>query len=91
MKLKHIAIGMVLAMAASNASAATLEEATAAVEAAKQSGFYWLNTDKLLENAQQAQVNKDTEKMNEFIEQVMTQTAGALAQAEAAKTAGPTF
>jgi hypothetical protein len=91
MNLKHIATGLVLAMATSTASAATLEEATAAVEAARQSGFYWLHTDKLLENAQQAQINKDTDKMNAFIEQVMTQAAGALAQAEAAKTAGPTF
>ena len=91
MKLKDIVTGLLLALATSHVTAATLEEATAAVDAAKQTGFYWLNTDDLLEAAQQAEVNKDTARMNELIEQVMIQTAGALAQAEAAKTAGPTF
>lgn len=89
MKLKCVIAGLVLSLTAVSASAATFEEAEAAVAATQEAGFPWLSTASLLRKAKKAKENNDTPNLEKFISLIMKETAASMYQAELAKKAGP--
>jgi len=91
MKLNLIIAGLALSLAASSASAVTMDEAKAAVKAANKSGYAWTTTAKLLKKAEKAMKKNKEDKAQKYLEQVMFQTSMSMKQAEVAKTAGPNF
>ena len=91
MKLNLIIAGLALTLATSSASAVTLDEAKAAIKAAKQSGYPWTTTGSLIKKAEKALKKSDTEKAEKYLKQIMMHTSMSLKQAELAKKAGPNF
>jgi len=91
MKLNLIIAGLALTLAASSASATTLDEAEAAIKAAKKSGYQWTTTNSLLKKAKKALKDKDTAKADKYLAEIMLQSNMSIAQAETAKKAGPIF
>jgi len=91
MKLKCIIAGLALSVASIGASAASFEEAEAAVKTAAEAGFPWTTTQRLLKKAKKAKANNDAAHLEKFIADIMKETAAAMYQAELAKKAGPRF
>ena len=91
MKLNLIIAGMALSLAASSASAVTLDEAAAAIKAAKKSGYPWTTTGKLMKKAEKALKKNDAAKAEQYLKEIMLHTSLSMKQAEAAKKAGPNF
>ena len=91
MKLNVIMAGLALTLAASSASAVTLDEAAAAIKAAKQSGYPWTTTSSLMKKAEKALKKNDADKAEKYLKQIMLHTSMSMKQAEIAKKAGPNF
>jgi len=91
MKFNLIIAGLALTLAASNTSAATIDEAEAAIKAASKSGYNWTTTKSLLSKAKKALKKKDSDKAEKYLAQIMLHTSMSIAQAETAKSAGPSF
>jgi len=91
MKLNLIIAGFALTLATTSASAVTLDEAKAAIEAAKQSGYPWTTTGTLMKRAEKALKENEADKAQKYLEQIMLHTRMSIKQAETAKTAGPNF
>lgn len=91
MNLKNVIAGLVLSFAAAGASAATFEEAKAAVQATKAAGFSWTTTATLLKKAKKAHENKDAPNLEKFTAQIMKEVAASMYQAEQSEKAGPRF
>jgi len=91
MKLKLVLAGLALTFAASSASAVTLDEAAAAIKAAKKAGYPWTTTGSLMKKAEKALKENNTEKAEKYLATIMLHTKMSMAQGEAAKSAGPNF
>ena len=91
MKLNLIIAGLALTLATSSASALTLDDAAAAIKAAKKSGYPWTTTSSLMKKAKKALKKKDTAKAEKYLKEIMLHTSMSIKQAETAKTAGPNF
>ena len=89
MKLKCVIAGLALCLATVSASAATLEEAEAAVAATQEAGFPWITTASLLRKAKKAHEHNDAPNLEKFISLIMKETAASMYQAELSKKAGP--
>ena len=89
MKLNLIIAGLALTLATSSASALTLDDATAAIKAAKKSGYGWTTTSSLIKKAEKALKKNDTAKADKYLKQIMLHTSMSMKQAEIAKTASP--
>ena len=91
MKLHLLIAGLALTLATSSASAVTLDEAKAAIKAAKKSGYPWTTTGSLMKKAEKALKKNDADKAQKYLEKIMLHTSMSMKQAEIAKTAGPNF
>lgn len=91
MKLKCVIAGLALSLASISASAATIEDAQAAIKKAADAGFPWTTTQLLLKKAKKAHENNDAANLEKFISGIMKETAAAMYQAELAAKAGPRF
>lgn len=91
MKFNLILAGLALTLATGSVSAVTVDEAKAAIKAAEKSGFAWTTTAGLMKKAEKALKKNDEAKAQKHLEAIMFQTQMSLQQAEAAKTAGPSF
>ena len=87
MKLRMTIATLALGLTTANLSAASLDDAQAAVKAAKTAGFPWTTTVNLLKKADKAEGDKQTK----LIKSIMAQTAASMKQAELAKKSGPRF
>lgn len=87
MTLKMTIAALALTMTATSLSAATLDDAKAAVKAAQSAGFPWTTTVNLLKKAEKAEGDKQVT----LIDAIMAQTAASMKQAEAATKAKPLF
>jgi len=87
MTLRTTIATLALCLAATNLSAATLDEAKAAVKAAQTAGFPWTTTVGLLKKAEAA----EGETQAKIISQIMAQTTASMKQAELADVAKPRF